>query len=235
MAKILIVDDSIVMRKNLKSILRSEGHEIVGEAVNGKQAVSMYFELKPDLVTMDISMPIMQGVDALKEIIKQDKSAKIVIISALNQKHMVFDALKNGAKHYIIKPIDSERMVSIIDETLLMENVVTKSENNSSLSKETISDEKEGFMIGNENGVFIIKLNEHFNLKDQISIDTAIKGLLFIKPLKVKIDFSDAQHLTEELVMPIHRICKQIKEAKGEITLGVNNERLSEIINKWEL
>ncbi|MPM98151.1 hypothetical protein SDC9_145334 [bioreactor metagenome] len=126
-------------------------------------------------------------------------------------------------------------MISIINETLLIEDVVTKVKNNDEIYKENINDEKEGFIIGNENGVFVIKLNEHFSLKDQISIDTAIKGLLFIKPLKVKIDFDNAQHLTEELVMPIYRICKQIKEAKGEITLEVNDEKLWEITNKWEL
>jgi YesN/AraC family two-component response regulator len=118
MAKILIVDDSTVMRKNLKSILTKGGHEVLGEAVDGKQALLLYSELKPELVTMDITMPKMSGVEAVGHIINKDKNAKIIMISALNQKQMVFEALKNGAKHYIIKPIDPNTLLGVINEVL---------------------------------------------------------------------------------------------------------------------
>lgn len=118
MARILIVDDSSVMRKNLYTILTQDGHEIVGEAADGNQAEIMYAQLKPDLVTMDISMPKMNGVDAVEAIIKQDSNAKIIMISALNQKQMVFEALKNGAKHYVIKPIDPRKLTAIVNEIL---------------------------------------------------------------------------------------------------------------------
>lgn len=120
MAKILIVDDSIIMRKNLEYLLKQEGHEVVGQAINGKQAVSMYETLHPDLVTMDISMPMMSGTDAVTEIIKLDPLAKIVMISAINQKQMVFEAIKNGAKHYIVKPIEVENLLKTIDAVLKM-------------------------------------------------------------------------------------------------------------------
>ncbi|MBC7959605.1 MAG: response regulator, partial [Vallitaleaceae bacterium] len=93
MAKILIVDDSIVMRKNLAAILRQGGHSIIGEASNGRQAVSQYFDLEPDIVTMDIPMPILSGVEAVRQIIKIDADAKIIMISAVNQKKMVFSAI----------------------------------------------------------------------------------------------------------------------------------------------
>jgi two-component system chemotaxis response regulator CheY len=118
MAKILIVDDSLVMRKNLEYIIKGAGHEIAGQAINGKQAVAMYSELKPDLVTMDISMPIMTGVEAVAQIVHGEPKAKVVMISALNQKQMVFEALKNGAKQYILKPIDTENVLSVINEVL---------------------------------------------------------------------------------------------------------------------
>ena len=118
MAKILIVDDSTVMRKNLKSILIKGGHQILGEAADGKQALLLYSELKPELVTMDITMPNMSGVEAVAHIIDKDKDAKIIMISALNQKQMVFEALKNGAKHYIIKPIDPSTLLGVINEVL---------------------------------------------------------------------------------------------------------------------
>lgn len=118
MAKILIVDDSIIMRKNLEFILKNSNHEIVGQATNGKQAVELYKECKPDLVTMDISMPFMSGTDAVSEIISIDSSAKIIMISAINQKQLVFEAIKKGAKHYIVKPIDAENVIKTIDSVL---------------------------------------------------------------------------------------------------------------------
>lgn len=118
MAKILIVDDSIIMRKNLEFILKNSNHEIVGQATNGKQAVELYKESKPDLVTMDISMPFMSGTDAVSEIISIDSSAKIIMISAINQKQLVFEAIKKGAKHYIVKPIDAENVIKTIDSVL---------------------------------------------------------------------------------------------------------------------
>lgn len=118
MAKILIVDDSIIMRKNLEFILKNSNHQIVGQATNGKQAVELYKECKPDLVTMDISMPFMSGTDAVSEIISIDSSAKIIMISAINQKQLVFEAIKKGAKHYIVKPIDAENVIKTIDSVL---------------------------------------------------------------------------------------------------------------------
>ena len=118
MARILIVDDSTVMRKNLYVIFTENGHEVVGEAMDGKQAIALYSELKPDLVTMDITMPKISGVEAVDFIVKKDQNAKIIMISALNQKQMVFEALKNGAKHYIIKPIDPIKLLGIVNEVL---------------------------------------------------------------------------------------------------------------------
>lgn len=118
MARILIVDDSTVMRKNLYTILTKNGHEIVGEAADGNQAELLYTQLKPDLVTMDISMPKVNGVEAVAAIIKKDSSANIIMVSALNQKQMVFEALKNGAKHYVIKPIDPNKLAAIVNEIL---------------------------------------------------------------------------------------------------------------------
>lgn len=118
MARILIVDDSTVMRKNLYSIFTSNGHEVIGEAADGKQAVLLYLQLNPDLVTMDITMPKMTGVEVVKQIISNDSSAKIIMVSALNQKQMVFEALKNGAKHYIIKPIESSQLLGVVNEVL---------------------------------------------------------------------------------------------------------------------
>lgn len=118
MARILIVDDSMIMRKNIEKIILSLGHEVVGHAENGQQAIELYKKFLPNLVTMDISMPLMNGIHAVTAILKIDPQAKIVMISAHNQKQMVFEALKNGAKHYILKPIESENVAGVIESVL---------------------------------------------------------------------------------------------------------------------
>lgn len=118
MAQVLIVDDSAIMRRNLKTILVQAGHEVVGEAVNGGQAHLMYRTHVPDLVTMDITMPNVNGIEAVKLIRKDYPDAKIVMVSALDQKSMVLEALKEGAKHYIIKPIDPATVINVVNKVL---------------------------------------------------------------------------------------------------------------------
>jgi two-component system chemotaxis response regulator CheY len=114
MAKILIVDDSKTSRKILRSILESKGHEVIGEAVNGEDAINKYKELQPDLTTMDITMPIMDGLEALKEIINIDKNAKVVMVTAAGQKTKIVDAVKHGAVEFLTKPFESAQIIEII-------------------------------------------------------------------------------------------------------------------------
>lgn len=109
--RVLVVDDTAFMRKLLKNILFSAGFDIVGEAENGKQAVELYRKLKPDIVTMDIVMPEMNGIEALKEIKKIDPNAKVVMCTAVGQEQMVKAAIKLGARGYIVKPFQAAKVV----------------------------------------------------------------------------------------------------------------------------
>ncbi|MCM3666145.1 response regulator [Mesobacillus subterraneus] len=118
MARILIVDDAKFMRITLTNILKKANHEIVGEAENGREAVRLYRELKPDLVTMDITMPEMSGLDAVKEIKRDFKDAKIIMCSAMGQQKMVVDAIEAGAKDFIVKPFDDSQVVDSISRVL---------------------------------------------------------------------------------------------------------------------
>jgi two-component system chemotaxis response regulator CheY len=111
MPKVLIVDDTAFMRKLLRNILFSGGFDIVGEAENGKQAVELYKQLKPDIVTMDIVMPEMNGIEALKEIKKMDPNAKVVMCTAVGQEQMVKAAIKLGARGYIVKPFQAPKVI----------------------------------------------------------------------------------------------------------------------------
>ncbi|KIY21471.1 MULTISPECIES: response regulator [Mesobacillus] len=118
MARILIVDDAKFMRITLTNILRKANHEIVGEAENGREAVMLYRELKPDLVTMDITMPEMSGLEAVKEIKKDFKDAKIIMCSAMGQQKMVVDAIEAGAKDFIVKPFDDSQVIDSVSRVL---------------------------------------------------------------------------------------------------------------------
>jgi len=116
--RILIVDDAAFMRMMIKDILTKNGFEVVGEAVDGAQAVEKYKETSPDLVTMDITMPEMDRITALKEIKKFDPNAKIVMCSAMGQQAMVIDAIQAGAKDFIVKPFQADRVLEAIKKTL---------------------------------------------------------------------------------------------------------------------
>ncbi|KZL92325.1 response regulator [Clostridium magnum] len=116
MKRILVVDDAAFMRLSLKTILQRNGFEVVGEASNGLEAISMYSVLKPDIVTMDITMPEMDGVEALTEIKKQDPSAKVVMISALGQESWVRRAIMLGAKGFVVKPYKEEYVIQTLSK-----------------------------------------------------------------------------------------------------------------------
>lgn len=117
-ARIMIVDDAAFMRMMIKDILSKNGFEVVAEAADGAQAVEKYKELKPDLVTMDITMPEMDGIAALKEIKKVDPSAKVLMCSAMGQQAMVIDAIQAGAKDFIVKPFQADRVLEAINKSL---------------------------------------------------------------------------------------------------------------------
>jgi len=110
-ATVLIVDDATFMRMMLKNMLTEAGHEVVGEAENGVEAIERFKELKPDLVTMDITMPEMDGVQALKEIRALDGSAKVIMCSAMGQQAMVLESIQAGAIDFVVKPFQAERVV----------------------------------------------------------------------------------------------------------------------------
>jgi two-component system, chemotaxis family, chemotaxis protein CheY len=108
---VLVCDDALFMRKVLREVLTKGGYRIVGEAENGRQAVERYSELKPDLVTMDIVMPELGGIDATREILRLDPSARIVMCSAMGQKTLIAEAMDAGAKDFVIKPFQPSRVL----------------------------------------------------------------------------------------------------------------------------
>lgn len=116
---VMIVDDAAFMRMKLKDILQKNGYNVVAEAQNGVEAVEKYKAEKPNLVTMDITMPEMDGVEALKEIKAFDPAARVVMCSAMGQQGMVMDAIRSGAVDFIVKPFDSDRVIKALDKASL--------------------------------------------------------------------------------------------------------------------
>lgn len=116
MKKILVVDDAAFMRLSLKTMLEKNGFEVVGEANNGRNAIEMYKMLTPDIVTMDITMPDMDGIEALAEIIKFDPKANVIILSAMGQEVKIREAVLIGAKGFIVKPFKEEYLLKALSK-----------------------------------------------------------------------------------------------------------------------
>jgi two-component system chemotaxis response regulator CheY len=111
MARVLVVDDAAFMRKMVSDALSKGGHEVVGEGANGEEAVTLYQELKPELTTLDITMPEKDGLQALKDIMSLDPDARIIMCSALGQESKVLEAVKAGAKDFVVKPFQPDRIL----------------------------------------------------------------------------------------------------------------------------
>jgi two-component system chemotaxis response regulator CheY len=115
---VMVVDDAAFMRMKIVKLLQENGYTVVGEAGNGEEAVMKYQQLKPDLVIMDITMPIMDGIAAINEIRKNDDAAKVIVCSAMGQQNMVIQAIKSGAKDYVLKPFQPDRVLEAIKKQI---------------------------------------------------------------------------------------------------------------------
>jgi len=218
MATVLIVDDSILMRRNLKMMLTEAGHEVVGEASNGIEAYKEYVKTMPDIVTMDITMPVMSGIDAVKKIIASYPDANIVMISALDQRSMVFDAIQNGAKHYILKPITAEKVLHTINEVLHQESAEAETATAAapvSGAAGVAANAAPPFEIANKNGVFIVTVRASIGAEELDALGGAVAGFQFIKPLKVVFHFDEAEGIADEALVRIAGYAKQVLQAGG--------------------
>jgi two-component system chemotaxis response regulator CheY len=118
MARVLIVDDAMFMRMTIKQMLEAHGHSVAGEAGDGIEAVKKFIECKPDVVLLDITMPEMNGVEALKRIKELDPDARVIICSAMGQQAMVAQAIQYGAKDFIVKPFEEDRLIAAVDKIM---------------------------------------------------------------------------------------------------------------------
>ena len=118
MARVLVVDDAMFMRKVVSDAIVAGGHEVIGEASNGDEAVARFKELRPDVTTLDITMPQKDGLTALREIIALDPAARVVMCSALGQEPKVLEAMKAGAKYFVVKPFEDSRLIAALNKAI---------------------------------------------------------------------------------------------------------------------
>ncbi len=118
MARVLVCDDSAFMRMMLKKVLTEMGHQIIAEAADGKEAVDKYCQHKPDLTTMDITMPERDGIDAVKIIRREDKKAKIIMVTAIGQQQILREAIDAGAAEFIVKPFEASQVAKAVEKVL---------------------------------------------------------------------------------------------------------------------
>lgn len=117
--RVLIVDDAAFMRMMIRDILLKNGYQVVGEAENGLKAITLFQELRPDVVTMDITMPEMDGITAVKEIKRMDPAARVIMCSAMGQQMMVMEAIQSGARDFVVKPFQQERVLQALEKALI--------------------------------------------------------------------------------------------------------------------
>lgn len=234
MANILIVDDSYIMRMKIKTMLINAGHTVVGEAMNGEMAVMEYSQKKPDIVTMDISMPVMDGILALKMILSRFPDAKVIVISALDKKKMVYTALESGAKNYILKPVDEAKLISTINSVLKDEQPrrPKKSAGSDSAGMEpsAMSDVMRPFTIENRSGTFVINLGKALKPDNFSVLANTIQGFLFVKPLSIVINFADTDAIHEEVLESMKMLVSAIRMVNGTVRFAAISQTLQELL-----
>ncbi len=230
MASILIVDDSYIARMKIRNVVTKAGYIVAGEAENGLQALNVFSEARPDLVTLDITMPVMDGIATLKNIIEINPKALVVMVSAVGQQFMVLESIKSGARHFVVKPFEDDGLLKIITEVLQhgpnpKAAEPAKHTDEPTNSRVEVSDNKDGFNIENISGTFIIDINTLLNSESLRNLETAVIGLSFVKPLRVIFDFKDVEFLENEYLSTLDRVIGSVKKSDGEVKVVSRNEK----------
>ncbi|NLW90236.1 MAG: response regulator [Syntrophomonadaceae bacterium] len=232
-SRILIADDSTIARRNLKTILQKAGHLVVAEAENGMQAYQLYSLLKPELVTMDITMPVMDGVAAVRKITSEFPDANIIVITALDQKPMIVKAIEAGARHYILKPFQPEKVIAAVN--LAVGNLPGKAQapaRGQGGSAANSAEDTEPFKIKNRNGAFVVNISQYFVSEHLPLLTAKTTPLLQAKPLRMIFDFGSTEIRDTSLMLPLAQLILSVKDAGGLVLARTSNQRLASFLSK---
>ena len=227
MTRLLIADDSPIMRRNLTTILQQAGYTVAAEAANGAEAVNAYRKHRPDLVTMDITMPVMDGIEAVKRILAESPNARIIVISAFDQRSMLFEAMENGAKQYLIKPITADKLLQAVGQAL-QEPAGQAGHAAAGRAKDAAPAASDPlFAVENKDGRFHVSFPDPMRIEMLAELRTAVQGLLFVKPLALRFQFGDAHGCHPELPAALEALIGLIRGAGGTVTVAASQESLA--------
>ena len=245
MARVLIADDSAVARKILREIVISLGHVVVGEVPNGSQAFLEYAKLKPDVVTMDLTMHGLGGAQATSKIIATYPDARIIVISAMEERRVVIDALERGARHFIIKPISQQKVASVLNNVLQQEGDLKKhlelvrkmkgAEDSSSTGGSSESEYLSPYSINAQNGKLVhVVINKTITLISYQSLALELEEYLIGTP-RVLFDFGTMLKLDQALLVKLNELILAIENKSGIVRAISHNKRFVESIAEIQI
>jgi len=245
MARILIVDDSAVARKSLREIVAELGHIVVGEVASGSQAFVEYVKLKPDVVTMDLTMQGLGGAEATSKIIATYRDARIIVISAMEERLVVIDALERGARHFIIKPISREKVAAVLNNVLQQENNLQyhlervrkmKGLKNATTPAGNCAIQclPPYFISVQGNNLVHVVINQSLTLTSCQSLSLELEEHLTGTP-RVLFDFGTMSRLDGALLVSFNNLIEKIENNSGMVKAISNNKRFVDSIAEIQI
>ncbi len=233
MLNILIVDDSMIIRRNIRKIFEEVGDKIVAEAKNGIEACSQYKNTLPDLVTMDITMPDMDGITAVKKIIEEYPNAKIVMITSHGQENMVIDAVKAGAKGYILKPLSKDKILESVESIFGVKRKDIEEVKKEEPIKTKKKDKLDFFRIENRSGIFIVRVKTAYKSIDKeimLEIEEYIENLFIIKPLNIVFNFEGILEMSNGAMNTMFGLIKKLNKLEVTAKLYIPSVELKDAL-----
>lgn len=229
MARIVVVDDSGIVRRNMAIMLKIGGHEVVGEADNGISAYEEYKIKLPDLITMDLTMPDMDGIQAMRKIMTDFPDARIIVVSSSQQKEIIMRAIRSGASHFIIKPFSQEKLLSVVDSVL---DKMMYQESPIEMAEKLKPAENQPYEIEDKDGQYVlITINDIITTSNVSELRQQIDNLLFRFHVRYIFDFKDGK-MPLTVLPAINDVIQAIKKEEGMVrAVSSNAEFVSQIKN----
>ena len=230
---VLVVDDSMIIRRNIRKIFEEVGHNIVAEGKNGIEACSQYKSYIPDLVTMDITMPDMDGITAVKKIVEDYPNAKIVMITSHGQENMVIDAVKAGAKGYILKPLSKDKILESVEAIFGIDHNNIEPEEEEKPVEKKKKDKLEHFRIENRSGIFVVRVRTAYKSIDKeimLEIEEYIENLFIIKPLNIIFNFEGILEMSNGAMNTMFGLIKKLNKLEVTAKLYIPSVELKDAL-----